>query len=963
MNIDAQRAAPTPILPTRAKKRLIVFVHGIGGKPDASTWGRFPDLVAADPELSARYDIAMFSYPSSFGGVVDRNAGSTRVPAAAQMLSNRFTADWNQYDEVAIIAHSQGGLVTRRYVADEVAAYRTPRIRRVLYFATPHTGSRFARQTGSIPRTSDELGDLGYDSEMYQRLLTDEANTGSYLRLIEMFAVAPDDGVVYKTSAWGRGLPGKYRVIEGTGHRSIAKPETAKDDSFKCAKAFLLDESLGTVASPDAIHDQPLLDSKLREGQTVEEVQRARFVYWNRLTPFGGRDAEVDTIGRFLFDPNGRFGWMLVTGPGGTGKSRLALEIVLAQSAMAWNAGFLDRRHLSHQRTDYWDLWQPRLPTLIVIDYAAQEPEKVEVLLLGLASRKPPHLLRQPVRVLLLDRYSKDERLAKLLDNARSPVNAKAVRGKDLELARANVSHILAHLLPGRADDQRTALTALDEIDKEHRPLFAYLVGDAVARGANVHGWDRDALLEDVVKRERREFWEPAAERGGLGKRIEKEERALALATMRDGLPIGSLQDADGDVLPRWDHDRHPTLFRVMSGTMADEFIAPLLPGIVGEFFVLEVIEKVQRARTKGGSTFPEILAEHSWQDELATAQFLSRCWQDFPDRPGLKHLFAFLPRHPLGQAMWSLVASQAIAHLVRDESTRQRAFELYDDIKSLSAAHSITKFNPTSAELTDVWNPRELVLIQHLPENEGTSRRVLQVRPLAPSHPTCSAACEPQQAKVSENLTQKIRDAMDPAYRLWLAREQAAFHLIYQLLESDSTRERALQIGRELMGAAPNYAKARSVVTTYFTLLCHVDAKAYEEKTHEWPPAGWNDALEAAAIRFRGELLSNFERRIEIDSDRLKEAIERMRDCSARLVESVFVRERVDSTVGAVRVVNVFELDGHPAASKAYAWVSVIEGSERQRIFVVLHQPPIASAIDAVGAALAAEDQSLSQP
>jgi len=54
--------------------------------------------------------------------------------------------------------------------------------------------------------------------------------------------------------------------------------------------------------------------------------------------------------------------------------------------------------------------------------------------------------------------------------------------------------------------------------------------------------------------------------------------------------------------------------------------------------------------------------------------------------------------------------------------------------------------------------------------------------------------------------------------------------------------------------------------------------------------------------------------------------------------------------------VVHVFDLAGHPTATRAYAWSSPIEGSTKRRFFAVLHQPPIDSPQAAVRAATIAE-------
>ena len=54
--------------------------------------------------------------------------------------------------------------------------------------------------------------------------------------------------------------------------------------------------------------------------------------------------------------------------------------------------------------------------------------------------------------------------------------------------------------------------------------------------------------------------------------------------------------------------------------------------------------------------------------------------------------------------------------------------------------------------------------------------------------------------------------------------------------------------------------------------------------------------------------------------------------------------------------IVHVFDLAGHPKASRAYAWSSPIEGSTKRRFFAVLHTDKINSPVAAVRAAIVAE-------
>jgi hypothetical protein len=69
-------------------------------------------------------------------------------------------------------------------------------------------------------------------------------------------------------------------------------------------------------------------------------------------------------------------------------------------------------------------------------------------------------------------------------------------------------------------------------------------------------------------------------------------------------------------------------------------------------------------------------------------------------------------------------------------------------------------------------------------------------------------------------------------------------------------------------------------------------------------------------------------------------------------------VREVFEGKTAWKGVVHVFDLAGHPTATRAYAWSSPTEGSTKRRFFAVLHQPPVDSPRAAVRAAIVAENQ-----
>jgi triacylglycerol esterase/lipase EstA (alpha/beta hydrolase family) len=87
-------------------KGLVLFVHGLGGSPQ-KTWGAFAKLIGDDPDLSARYDVEGFGYNTSIFGP------TPSLQTCADALKTEIDTRYASYESIAIIAHSQGGLIAR----------------------------------------------------------------------------------------------------------------------------------------------------------------------------------------------------------------------------------------------------------------------------------------------------------------------------------------------------------------------------------------------------------------------------------------------------------------------------------------------------------------------------------------------------------------------------------------------------------------------------------------------------------------------------------------------------------------------------------------------------------------------------------------------------------------------------------------------------------------------------------
>lgn len=95
------------------------------------------------------------------------------------------------------------------------------------------------------------------------------------------------------------------------------------------------------------------------------------------------------------------------------------------------------------------------------------------------------------------------------------------------------------------------------------------------------------------------------------------------------------------------------------------------------------------------------------------------------------------------------------------------------------------------------------------------------------------------------------------------------------------------------------------------------------------------------------------------VNIQQLQTAIQEMHGGTATLAQSVPVHEAFQGKTVWEGVVHVFDLTGHPTATRAYAWSSPIEGSDKRRFFAVLHTDRINSPVEAVRAAIVAEHRS----
>lgn len=127
---------------------------------------------------------------------------------------------------------------------------------------------------------------------------------------------------------------------------------------------------------------------------------------YQRTTAFVGREADLEGLRAWvLSDP--RISVRVVTGDGGSGKTRLAIELLdwlTATDPAWWDCGFLTRQEIERfSALQNLSRWRPRKHVLAVVDYAAGTADRLRVWLEQLAGVE---FGEQKLRLLLLERQA-----------------------------------------------------------------------------------------------------------------------------------------------------------------------------------------------------------------------------------------------------------------------------------------------------------------------------------------------------------------------------------------------------------------------------------------------------------------------------------------------------------------------------------------------------------------------------
>lgn len=411
-----------------------------------------------------------------------------------------------------------------------------------------------------------------------------------------------------------------------SGHGTFLEPEFGQTLSIELRIA------LRNLAQNESLqHDFDRIYLAIRPQPQLRLVffpksEATRFLYTARRVPLFGRKNEVNRLSKFLYSDS-KFAWWSIVGPGGKGKSRVALEVALANLSL-WYSGFVP------QGLNFdWENWQPSQPTFVIADYVSQRPSEVSDIAHILASRTD---LENPVRLLLLEREHAGNWQKEFMSYGTRKAIIESARFDDTLLLEDFSDETVWSLIEavfsveGKSapTDKKAIVHAITEIDPSRRPLFVSFAADALAAGRDIRGWDQDVLLRDVLERDQQAFWEPA----GV---TQKELNLVALSTMTQEFLVSRLDAIrDTPILPE-SSDYVPDKIAAITGLDSRETVPALLPDILGSFYVLTQLEPQHGADNRLNK-----LRDLAWKLEpQGLVTFLIRTFTDFPEHPLLEKL------------------------------------------------------------------------------------------------------------------------------------------------------------------------------------------------------------------------------------------------------------------------------------------------------------------------------------
>ena len=292
----------------------------MGSSPSPTIWTNFCALIRKDPELEDFVTTSCFAYDSPYFRLRPDRRIADVDDIADQLATFLENGRWNAASTV-LVTHSQGGLIAQRFLIRTLHnhdGHKLRNLRQVVMYACPNRGAEFfllTRRLARFMRSPQERQLRPYQKVLaetqraLQRLVLDATGNTDTQYHIPIAAYGGNaDKIVPPHEA--RGIFPIHGVLPGD-HFSIIRPADHEAESYRVLKNVLL---AARSEQPQSSNGQGLVEDHHKPVSVMPPyAQRTKSIHGRRQLI---ADVTTDHSRVHVF-----------AGPGGSGKSRLALEI------------------------------------------------------------------------------------------------------------------------------------------------------------------------------------------------------------------------------------------------------------------------------------------------------------------------------------------------------------------------------------------------------------------------------------------------------------------------------------------------------------------------------------------------------------------------------------------------------------------------------------------------------------
>ncbi|EMA2446695.1 hypothetical protein U2G60_001928 [Vibrio fluvialis] len=228
-------------------RNLVLFVHGFTGD-GKKTWTNanntsFPQLLLNDSTISENFDVASYNYFSELLNLfadakekarwlrdllwkkTHKKERNLNIDELSNNLSSHMRFSLEQYDNIYVIAHSMGGLITKNLIKNELNLNGNTKIKLFISLAVPHQGASMS-VLGSIISSNLQISNLN----PVEQFINDLNQSWVYLdsKPVTKYFYGSYDNVVTKHSAVAIEKFKKDIIPVAEDHTTICKPENEK---------------------------------------------------------------------------------------------------------------------------------------------------------------------------------------------------------------------------------------------------------------------------------------------------------------------------------------------------------------------------------------------------------------------------------------------------------------------------------------------------------------------------------------------------------------------------------------------------------------------------------------------------------------------------------------------------------------------------------------------------------------